>query len=32
MVYLVTRQQEAFGWDDYIIISAEESLQIDTQT
>ena len=28
MVYLVTRQQELFGWDDYKIISAEESLRI----
>jgi len=28
MVYLVTRQQELFGWDDYKIISAEESLRM----
>ena len=26
MVYLVTKQQELFGWEDYEIISAEESL------
>jgi len=32
MIYLVTGQQELFGWDDYKIISAEESLQVDTQT
>ena len=28
MVYLVTKQQELFGWDNYRIISAEESLQM----
>ena len=32
MVYLVTQQQKLFGWEDYKIISAEESLQVDTQT
>jgi len=30
MVYLVTQQQELFGWEEYKIISAEESLQVDT--
>jgi len=28
MVYLVTQQQELFGWEDYKIISAEESLHM----
>lgn len=28
MVYLVTKQQELFGWEDYKIISAEESLRM----
>lgn len=28
MVYLVTQQQELFGWEDYKIISAEESLRM----
>lgn len=28
MIYLVTQQQELFGWGDYKIISAEESLRM----
>ena len=28
MIYLVTQQQELFGWEDYKIISAEESLRM----
>ena len=28
MIFLVTGQQELFGWEDYKIISAEESLQM----
>lgn len=28
MVYLVTNQQELFGWEDYKVISAEESLRM----
>ena len=41
MIYLVTNQQELFGWEDYTVISTEESLrmmqdwkviQLDTET
>ena len=28
MIYLVTNQQEIFGWEDYKIISAEEALEM----